>query len=90
MLIFLTYQHSHLLTYSSIFKPRGAKVRNLVLQISSLLSGSNGSVTSVKVISTLSKDHHDLHLKNDYVNYAYDTLLFLLYVGNSYSCSIST
>ena len=28
--------------YSSIFKPRGANVRNLVLQNSSLLSGSDG------------------------------------------------
>ena len=39
--------------YSSIFKPRGANVRNLVFQNSSLLSGADGSVLSVKVISTL-------------------------------------
>ena len=41
--------------YSSIFKPRGANVRSLVLQNSSVLSGSDGPVLSIKVISTLFK-----------------------------------
>ena len=41
--------------YSSILKPRGASVYKLVFQNSSLLSGSNGSVLSIKVISTLFK-----------------------------------
>ena len=41
--------------YSSIFKPKGANVRNLVLQSSSLLSGSDGSVLSIKIISALFK-----------------------------------
>ena len=41
--------------YFSIFKPRDANVRNLVLQTYSLLSGSDGSVLSIKVISTLFK-----------------------------------
>ena len=78
--------------YSSIFKPRGANVRNLVCQNSSLLSGSDGSVLSIKVISTLFKrPSWSLHLKNDHVNiFAYDLLFFLLYVGSSYSSSIGT
>ena len=54
--------------YSSIFKPRGANVRSLVLQNSSVLSGSDGPVLSIKVFQHYSKDHYDLHLKNDHVN----------------------
>ena len=41
--------------YSLIFKPSDANVRSLVLENSSLLSGSDGSYLSVKVISTLFK-----------------------------------
>ena len=41
--------------YSSIFKPMVANIGNLVFQNSSLLLGSDGSVLSIKLISTLFK-----------------------------------
>ena len=66
-------------------------LRNLVFQNSCLYSGSDRSVLSIKAFPTLFKRPSWSSLKTNHVNiFAYDLLLFLLYVGNSYSCSIGT